>query len=258
MVFDILVLITLIVSALIAFLRGAIREILTILGVIGGLAAAYYGGPHLIPHMEGWLGVEPPQEGVTPEKLLGILPYDILAQILSYGLIFIVVVIVLSIISHMLAETARALGLGPVDRTLGVIFGLARGILLLGVIYFPFHLMLGPEEKEEWFEGSKTFFFVEQTSEAIAQFVPEKTVAKFQKDAESVQEGLEANDRLNELKGNNAEKKEPAPQDGKGGYTDEFRDQMDNLFEAKPDDSKALEIKPLEKKPAEPTPQPNE
>ena len=78
MVFDVIVLIVLLVSALIAFLRGAIREMLTILGVVGGMAAAWYAGPLLIPHMEGWLGV---QEGVEPEKLLGVLPYDILAKI---------------------------------------------------------------------------------------------------------------------------------------------------------------------------------
>jgi membrane protein required for colicin V production len=243
MVFDVLVLIVLLVSALIAFLRGAIREILTILGVVGGLAAAWYAGPLLIPHMEGWLGVK---EGVEPEKLLGILPYDLLAHILSYGLIFIVVVIILSIISHMIAETARAIGLGPVDRTLGVIFGLARGVLLLGVIYFPFHLMLGPEEKEQWFEGSKTFFYVEQTSQAMVEMLPEETVAKFQKDAESIKEGVDTREKLQQmdvLKKNDDSTSQPAPSDGKG-YNEEFREDMDRLFENKPAPTEPAEKQP--------------
>jgi membrane protein required for colicin V production len=243
MVFDVLVLIVLLVSALIAFLRGAIREILTILGVVGGLAAAWYAGPLLIPHMEGWLGVK---EGAEPEKLLGILPYDLLAHILSYGLIFIVVVIVLSVISHMIAETARAIGLGPVDRTLGVIFGLARGVLLLGVVYFPFHLMLGPEEKKQWFEGSKTFFYVEQTSQAMVEMLPEGTVAKFQKDAESIKDGVDTREKLQQmdvLKKNDNSTSEPSPSDGKG-YNEEFREDMDRLFENKP-----VPTEPAEKQP---------
>ena len=65
MIVDILVLAVLLISALIAFLRGFIREVLTITGVVGGLAAAYFGGPLLAPLMRGWLGV---QEGVEPNK----------------------------------------------------------------------------------------------------------------------------------------------------------------------------------------------
>ena len=233
MVFDVIVLGVLLVSALIAFLRGAIRETLTILGVVGGMAAAWYAGPLLVPPIEGWLGV---QEGVDPEKLLGVLPYDILAKILAYGLVFIVVVIVLSIISHMLAEGARAVGLGPVDRTLGVIFGLIRGILLLGVVYFPFHLLLGPEKKEEWFKDSKTFFYVEQTSQAMVNMLPETTVEKFRKDAEAVQEGVDTREKLQDmdlLKKDGAVDPDPAQNNGKG-YNNQFRDDMDRLFENKP------------------------
>jgi len=126
MVIDIIVLVILLISAGIAFMRGFIREVLTIAGVIGGLAAAYFGAPILKPHMRGWFGVE---EGVVPERLFGILPYDVLADALSYGLIFIIVVTVLSFVSHSLAEWARRTGLGAIDRSLGFLFGLIRGIL---------------------------------------------------------------------------------------------------------------------------------
>ena len=243
MVFDVIVLIVLLVSALIAFLRGAIREMLTILGVVGGMAAAWYAGPLLIPHMEGWLGV---QEGVEPEKLLGVLPYDILAKILAYGLVFIVVVIVLSIISHMLAEGARAIGLGPIDRTFGVIFGLLRGILLLGVVYFPFHLLLSQEKKDEWFKDSKTFFYVEQTSQAMVNMLPETTVEKFRKDAEAVQEGVDTREKLQGmdlLKKDAPANSDPAQNDGKG-YNEQFRDDMDRLFENKPAPTEPAEKQP--------------
>lgn len=243
MVFDVIVLVVLFVSALIAFLRGAIREILTILGVVGGMAAAWYAGPLLVPPIEGWLGV---QEGVDPEKLLGVLPYDILAKILAYGLVFIVVVIVLSIISHMLAETARAIGLGPVDRTLGVIFGLLRGILLLGVVYFPFHLLLDQEKKEEWFKDSKTFFYVEQTAQAMVNMLPETTIEKFRKDAEAVQEGVDTREKLQGmdiLKKDGAAGEKPVQNNGKG-YNEQFRDDMDRLFENKPAPTEPTEKQP--------------
>ena len=49
MILDILVTAVLLVSAIIAFFRGLILEVLTILGVVGGLAAAYFGGPIFSP-----------------------------------------------------------------------------------------------------------------------------------------------------------------------------------------------------------------
>ncbi len=236
MVFDVVVLVIILISALIAFLRGVIREILTIIGVVGGLAAAWYGGPILVPHMEKWLGVK---EGVEPEKLLGILPYDILADILAYGSIFIVVVIGLSIVSHVLAEAARSIGLGPVDRTFGVIFGIARGILLLGILYLPFHVVIGQEQKASWFKESKTFFYVEQTSVALAGLLPEATMEKFKEDAQTIKEGVDTREKLQQidlLKSNGAPPEEELPpaEGGASGYTDQFRDEMDELFETKP------------------------
>ena len=233
MIFDIVVLAVILVSALIAFLRGFIREVLTIFGVMGGLAAAYVAGPLLVPQMENWLGVK---EGAEPEKLLGLLPYDLLAKILSYGAVFLVVVIVLSIVSHLLAETARRIGLGPVDRTLGVIFGIARGIILIAGIYLPFHVFMSEEEKEKQFEGSKTYFFIEQTAEAMAGLVPQGTFEKFKQDAGTVQEGNKTREKLKQmdiLKGNGAPREEDMPP-AEGGYTEEFREQMDQLFENKP------------------------
>ena len=185
MIFDVIVLIITLISAFIAFLRGLIREVLTIFGVVGGLAAAWYAGPMLLPYMKDWLGVK---EGVEPEKLLGVLPYDILAVILAYGIIFIVVALVLSIVSHILAETARAIGLGPVDRTLGVIFGIARGILLVSIPVMVMQLITSDEQREEWFKDSKTYFYVDQVSVALLDMVPDSTVEKFKEDAETIKE----------------------------------------------------------------------
>jgi hypothetical protein len=113
MIIDILVLLVLALSALIAFLRGFIREVLTIFGVLGGMVAAYYAGPMLLPLMEGWLGVDPAAE--DPQKLFDIIPYTYVAAFLAYGSIFVIVVVILSIISHMIAEAVKSVGLGAVD-----------------------------------------------------------------------------------------------------------------------------------------------
>lgn len=233
MVVDILALAVLLISAAIAFIRGFIREVLTIFGTIGAAAASYFGAPLFIPVVQGWLGVVPDEE---PKKLFDVIPYDLLGVICAYGGIFVVVIIVLSIVSHIMAETAKAMGMGPIDRTLGVVFGAVRGLLLLGLMYLPVHIMVAQETKEAWFAGSKTHFYIEKTAVMMANFLPESTVKDMEQKVEdqtaSTREKLE---NLNLLQKEGAQ---PAQEENKAapGYSEEFRDDMDRLFEKKRDD----------------------
>ncbi|MFP4313029.1 MAG: CvpA family protein [Alphaproteobacteria bacterium] len=244
MIVDILVLIVIALSALIAFLRGFIREIFTILNVVGALAAAYYGGGMLLPLMEGWLGVDPAAE--DPQRLFDIIPYTIIAQILSYGAIFILVVIILSIISHFLAETVRSIGLGAIDRTLGVIFGILRGVLLIGLLYLPLHLSVNgtdeEEQVEQWFEGSKTYLYIEGTADFIARFVPEDAKKAIERNIEDGAEKAEESgmreklEQMEILPGDKKDSNNPE-EERKEGYTPEFREEMDRLFEQETDNN---------------------
>lgn len=248
MIVDILVLIIIALSALIAFLRGFIREIFTIINVVGALAAAYYGGALLLPYMQGWLDVDPNAAAEDQQRLFDIIPYTIIAQALSYGAVFIVVIIILSIISHLLAETVKSIGLGAIDRTFGVMFGILRGVLLIGLLYLPVHLAFdGTDQKEnieEWFDGSKTYIYIEATADIIAGFVPEEAKKAIERQVEEGSEAAEESGVRETLK--NMEllpKGENKGEDetNKKGYTPEFREEMDRLFEQKNDDEQPAE-----------------
>lgn len=167
---DIAVIIILLGSAIIAFLRGFIREVLTIFGIVGGMIASYVGGPFFTPVTRGWFGIV---EGEEPQKLFDLVPFPILADALAYGMVLVVFVVLLSIISHFLSEAAKKIGLGALDRTLGVVFGLARGILVLGLLYLPFFYLVDEDQKTEWFSDSKSQVYLEATSRWISSFIPE-------------------------------------------------------------------------------------
>lgn len=237
MIVDILVLAVLFISALIAFFRGFIREVLTIAAVVGGVAAAYFGGPLLSPVMRGWLGVKvPPEAGAEVQQLFGVLPYDTVADALSYGAVFIVVVIALSVLSHFMAEAARSIGLGAIDRTLGFIFGLARGVLLLGILYLPILFFIDQDSKAAWFSGSKTHFYLEKVSQGIARYIPNSAVDDVQGKIDKVEEADKTRQQLEKIDLLKSKDAKPQPQDTKGdaqGYDDEFRGQMNELFEEK-------------------------
>ena len=252
MVVDILALAVLLISAAIAFIRGFIREVLTIFGTIGAAAASYFGGPLFIPVVQGWLGVVPDEE---PKKLFDVIPYDLLGVICAYGGIFVVVVIVLSIISHFMAETAKAMGLGPVDRTLGVVFGGVRGLLLLGLMYLPVHIMVAPETKESWFEGSKTHFYIEKTAALMMAFLPESMMKDMEQKVEdqtaSTREKLEGLNLL-QKEGQKPAAEEQNQNNAAPGYTEEFRDDMDRLFEQKRDDEQQQQPQPEQQQQQQP------
>lgn len=232
MIVDIVVGAVIIISALISFLRGFIRETLTILGVVGGILAAFFFGPDLAPTMREWLGAG---EGAGPEKLFDIIPMEHVADVLAYGSIFIIVVIILSVVSHFTAGAAKAMGLGPVDRTLGVIFGIARGLVLLGLLYLPFHLLMDEDTKIDVFSGSRTHIFIEKTAEIMAGFLPdsEDVEKEIDKGEDKIKKKLLEQELLRGDDDTEEVPKVPEPKDT--GYDDTEREKLEDLFDDKSD-----------------------
>lgn len=236
MFFDLVILGVLLVSAVFAFLRGFIREVLTILGVVGGLAAALAFGRELVPLMGEWIGVDPKAE--EPQLMMGVVPYTIVADVLAYGSIFLIVVIILSVISNLLAGWARTIGLGAIDRTLGVIFGIARGVLVLAVLYLLPYLLFEEDSRKGWFKDSRLIVYIEQTSSWLAEFLPDSV-----KNTNPAQVGDKANaltkatrDKLKDLdllKGD--EDSKPASNPDEPGYGQETRQDMQELIEEQTD-----------------------
>lgn len=196
MILDIVVLAALLVSCVIAFFRGFIREILTILGVLGGTLAALFLGPHLSPTVLGWFGSKE-----SDERLFGFIPYELAADIIAYGLVFLIVVIILSVISHYLAKGAKAAGLGALDRSFGVLFGIARAAVFLALMYLPAYTLVEKEQRDEWFQGSKTHFYVEALAGWMAALLPQSVSDDIEKQAEQAADIMarETREKLQEI-----------------------------------------------------------
>ncbi len=236
-IFDLGVVLILLISAGVSFFRGFIREVLTIVGVIGGALAALMFGKHLIPTTRGWFGIV---EGTDPGKFMDMIPKEIAADFSAYALIFITVFIVLQLASHFFSMVIAAIGLGPVDRTLGVIFGLARGLLFVGIMYmlvlfFGIMDMKAPGEqektyREKYFSSSKTLFYVEGTANWLRGFLPNSP----EEAKESTSDKLKAIGVLDSGKednsaGNGTGPLTPMP--GSEGYNDQDRNTLEGLIE---------------------------
>jgi len=114
---DIIVIAVVALSALIAFLRGFVREVLTIGSWLGASLVTLYGFPLLQGKFEQWISSK------------------MAADIVCGISLFLVSLIVFSIISHMIARFVRGSALTAVDRSLGLLFGLVRGAILVSLAY---------------------------------------------------------------------------------------------------------------------------
>lgn len=237
MLIDLIIGAVVIISALIAFFRGFIREVLTILGVIGGLVVAYTYGGALSPFYLGLIeGDNKPKEGEEIQHFMGVIPYPLMAEILGYATLFLAVVIILSILSHFLSKFIETIGMGILDRTFGVIFGLARGVVLLSVLYMPVHMFASDDEKDDWFKDSRLYVYVEATTEWLVAFLPEDFFdTNEQKKLDETKEKLKALDLLPDSDLFSSEQNDqPTPSQQSTpdeGYDGSQRQSLDDLIE---------------------------
>ena len=236
-IIDIAVVVIILVSAGVSFFRGFVREVLTIFGFFGGALAAYLFGDKVAPVVRGWFAPE--------GKLFDMIPYDMAAQIIAYAGIFVLVFLTLQLISYFTSASIKAIGLGPVDRALGVVFGIARALIFLGAIY----LVLGSMMPDEIREKSKTTVYIEAVSDWLKGFAPGD-----HGDEKKSDENL-ARDKLKEIQvlGNDAaEKAQDKVDDLKReadklpGYSAEGRKSLNNLIEQESDPALPERSKPNE------------
>jgi membrane protein required for colicin V production len=229
-IFDLGVLLVLLISAGVAFFRGFIREVLTIVGVIGGALAALMFGKSLSPTTRGWFGIV---EGEDPGKFMEMIPKELAADFTAYAIIFLAVFIILQLASHFFSMAVAAVGLGPVDRTLGVAFGIARGLLFLGIIFMLvqkigiLEIKAGNDKeetyREKYFSSSKTLFYIEGTADWLSGFLPDSEKSA----RETTSDKLKAIGVLN----SNTPSAEAATPPESEGYDTKERNSLDGLIE---------------------------
>lgn len=216
---DIIIVAVLLFSAIIAFVRGFVKEVLTIFSLVGAALGAFLWGPELSPMMKNM--TESLAEG-DKNLVWGLIPHEIFVMVLSYGLVFVLVFIVFSVLSHFIGKAVQGVGLGAVDRTLGFVFGIARGLIILALINVPVMALLGNSDRPAWLKDAKTMILVDKTSHAIMELDPSSLVGKEDKKVIRIEKSED------ELK----IKTEPnRPQETGSGYTETERDTLDSLIE---------------------------
>lgn len=135
---DIGVALVLLLSALLAFARGFVHEMLSVGAWLGAIVAVIFGLPYLRPVARQVISV------------------PLLADTLAGAVLFIITLFVLSLLTRAIAGRVHDSALNAVDRSLGAIFGLARGALLVCLAYLPVEWLMPPPEQPAWLREART------------------------------------------------------------------------------------------------------
>jgi membrane protein required for colicin V production len=139
------------VSVLIGALRGVVREAMSLVVWIAAAWAASRYGSALAPQLADT--IDNPQLRLWAAR----------------GLLLVGVLIAGGIITALIAMTLRAVGLGPTDRAIGMVFGLVRGVLLVALAVIV--LRLAGFTDEPWWRESKLIPYAAPVAEALREVV---------------------------------------------------------------------------------------
>ena len=160
---DIILLGVMLVSALLAMIRGFMREVLSIAAWVIAAVVTIYGYSRLLPFAKSYFN------------------NDIVAAAVVIVGTFLGTLLIVSVITVRFSDMVLDSRVGALDRTLGFLFGLARGLVIV-VVAFLFFAWLVPERSQpDWIRGAKSRVVLQGTGDWLMSMLPddpESTILK--------------------------------------------------------------------------------
>ena len=152
----------LVLSMVWSALRGVVREIISLGGwIIAFLAANLFAGP-LAAHL--------------PKSI----PGDALRTLAAFLAIFVFALICSALVGLLMSKLVSAVGLGPLDRMLGALFGIARGALLVLAAVLAAGLTSAP--RQAWWKESLSGEPLKQAALALKPWLPDSFAQRLRYD----------------------------------------------------------------------------
>ena len=198
---DIIIFAVMLLSGLLALLRGFTREVVTIFTWVGSAFAALHSLAVLGPLMH---------ELITKPWL---------ADLVAFSIPFFAMLFLLSWAGNKLIVRVSGKQPGPIDGTAGFFFGIGRGFIMVTIAYFVFDLLYDPKTAPEWIAEAQFEPVIADTTEFYYSLFP----------------GLKSKPAV---KPGAVPQKDPRPGNSSGdpkgekGYSDRDRDEIEKLFKS--------------------------
>lgn len=152
---DIILLVVMLLSGILAMVRGFLREILSILSWAAAAVLTIYAYPRLLPLAREYVN------------------HDMAASAIVIGGVFLGTLLIVSIITIKISDMVLDSRVGALDRTLGFLFGLARGLVIV-VVAFLFFAWLVPERSQpDWVTTAKSRVVLENAGAYLMSLLPD-------------------------------------------------------------------------------------
>ena len=160
---DIILLAVMLISGLLAMIRGFMREILSI-GAWGVAAVVtLYSYSRILPIAKQYFNS------------------DAVAAGISAGGVFLGTLLIVSIITARISDMVLDSRVGALDRTLGFLFGLGRGLIIVVVAFLFFAWLVPDRSQPDWVRGAKSKVVLQSTGQWLMGMLPddpESTILK--------------------------------------------------------------------------------
>jgi len=209
---DIVLIVVMLVSGLLAMVRGFMREVLSIIAWVLAAVATLYSYAKLLPYAKQYFN------------------NDIVAAVAVIGGVFLVTLLVVSILTVRISDMVLDSRVGALDRTLGFLFGLARGLVIVVVAFLFFSWLVPDRSQPEWVKSAKSRVVLTGTGQWLMSMLPEdpeSTILKLKRQRpEDTETPESAPDR-------HSERDKPAVGGADAGYNNSSRTGMQQLLEAR-------------------------
>ncbi|MFN3076981.1 MAG: CvpA family protein [Alphaproteobacteria bacterium] len=211
---DIAVVVVLILSGLLAYLRGFVHEVLGIAAWVGAAFATLYGLGSVKPIARQMISTPLIADGVA-----------------AVG-IFLVVLLTLSIFTRSISRAVQSSALNSLDRSLGFLFGALRGALLVCLGYILVTSLVAPAALPGWIVQARSRPLIERGADVIRALLPEEMMAAraaARSAVDKAQQAVETEKAFRKLA--EPTPAAPPPPGDETGYNTSERRGLDKLFQ---------------------------
>ena len=152
---DLVILAILAISGLLALSRGFVKEVLS----IGGWVIAAIAALELFPLLQ-----------LVVRRYVG---QPLIADSIAVVGIFVVVLTVASLLSSAISRRVRGSEIGILDRSLGFLFGLLRGVVVIALAYLVLVQFLPAKDQPDWLRQARAMPAIEYSAEILARLAPD-------------------------------------------------------------------------------------
>src|SRR5688572_9699154 len=160
---DVILLVVMLISALLAMVRGFMREVLSIASWAAAALLTLYAYPRLKP------------------IVLQYFSNDIVASAVTIGGVFLGTLLIVSVITIKISDMILDSRVGALDRTLGFLFGLGRGLVIVVVAFLFFAWLVPAKSQPSWVQSAKSKVVLQSTGDWLKGLLPddpESTILK--------------------------------------------------------------------------------